>query len=187
MPRKISLNAVLLIVVVVMSGEIIYLIYQNRRLQSMLADVPSMQVLQQGQAVPSLSATDLDGATVAVGYGDGEPSTVLIWFSPSCHLCAENAPFWNAIFDRYDPSASVRFLFMSDSAVDKTRAYVAEHALNVPVVCVIDESLIDAYNGRVMPQTALISPQGGIERVWPGALEETRQAEIMAVLDSLTM
>ena len=185
--RKISLTAVLLIVVVILSGEIVYLIAQNRRLRSMLAQVPSMQVLQQGQTVPSLAAIDLDGANVAVRYGENEPSTVLIWFSPSCHLCAENAAFWNDIFARYDPSAGVRFLVMSDGGPDETKAYVAEHALAFPIVCITDESLIDAYNGRVMPQTALISPQGGIENVWPGALEEMRQVEITAVLDSLTM
>jgi len=185
--RKNSLTLVLLIVVVIMGGEIIYLIIQNRRLQSMVAETPSLQVLQPGETLPPLSATDLDGASVAIQFGERAPSTILIWFSPSCHLCAENAAFWNDIYARYHASADVRFLVMSDAAANETKAYVAEHALRFPVACVTDESLIEAYNGRVMPQTALISPRGGIEKVWPGALEHARQEEITAVLDSLTM
>lgn len=185
--RRNSLTVVLSIIIVIMGFEIVYLIYQNRRLQSMLAEVPSLQVLQQGQTVPPLTAADLDGAGVAIQYGEREPSTILIWFSPSCHLCAENTAFWNDIYDRYKTSAGVRFLVMSDAGTDETRTYAAEQALRFPVVCVTDESLIDAYNGRVMPQTALISPQGEIEKVWPGALEPARQEEITAVLDSLAM
>src|SRR5262245_26439352 len=185
--RRNSLTIALCALILVMGAEILFLVRQNRRLQSMLAHMPPMQVLQQGQSLPPLSATDIDGAGVAMRYGEREPSTVLIWFSPSCHLCAENAPFWNGLYDRFRASQNVRFLVMSDSGVDETRAYMAESHLKLPVVCVTDESLLDAYNGRVMPQTALISPRGAIEKVWPGALEETRQIEITAVLDSLTI
>lgn len=184
---KNSLTVILLVLIVIMGVEIVYLIHQNRRLQSMVAGMPALQVLQRGQTVPPLTATDLDGAAVEVRYGVREPSTILIWFSPSCHICAENAAFWNDVYDRYHSSKGVRFLAMSDTDADETGTYVDEHALKFPVVCVTDERLVDAYNGHVMPQTALISPEGGIERVWPGALEASRQDEITAVLDSLSM
>jgi len=185
--RRSLLTPVLLVIILVMGGEIVYLISQNRRLQTMLADVPSLQVLQQGQTVPSLTATDLDGDNVSVRYGPNEPSTLLIWFSPTCHICAENAEFWNDIYRRYHGSPEVRFLGMSDAGADDTRAYVADRQLAFPVICVTDASLVDVYNGHVMPQTALISPRGAIEKVWPGALEPGRRDEIGAVLDSLTM
>jgi peroxiredoxin len=183
--RKNGLTVVLLIVIVIMGCEIVYLVYQNRRLQAALTDASSLQVLEQGQVVPALTAAFLDGTPARVLYGDNEPSTVLIWFSPSCHVCAENAVFWNDLYNRYRTSDRVRFLAMSDSDSTETGPYVAKHALAFPVVCVTDDRLIDAYNGRVMPQTALISPQGGIEQVWPGALEKTRQDEITAALDLL--
>lgn len=185
--RRNSLTLVLCAVVLVMGAEILFLVRQNRRLQTMLAKMPSMQVLQQGQSLPPLTATDIDGAGVAMRYGEREPSTLLIWFSPSCHLCAENAPFWNDIYDRFHAATGVRFLVMSDSGVDETRAYMTANGLELPAVCVTDEALLDAYNGRVLPQTALISPRGAIEKVWPGALEETRQNEITAALDSLSI
>jgi peroxiredoxin len=184
---KNSLTIVLLVLIVIMGVEIVYLIHQNRRLQSMVEGMPALQVLQRGQTVPPLTATDLDGASVVVRYGGREPSTILIWFSPSCHICAENASFWNDIYDRYHSTKAIRFLAMSDTDAGETRMYVDEHALEFPVVCVTDERLVSAYNGHVMPQTALISPEGGIEKVWPGALEASRQDEIIAVLDSLSM
>ena len=183
---KNSLTVVLLIVIVIMGCEIGYLIYQNRRLQAMVSEVSSLQVLQQGQIMPPMTATNLDGTATDVQYGENEPSTILIWFSPSCHVCTENSAFWNDIYGRYKSSDRVRFLALSDADATETKAYVTEHALAFPVICVTDDRLIDAYNGRVMPQTALITPQGAIESVWPGALEQLRQSEVTAVLDSLT-
>jgi peroxiredoxin len=181
-----ALTVILMILVVIMGAEIVYLITQNRYLQSLLAEAPQLQVLQKGQAVPPVTATDLDGDDASLRYGAGAPSTVLIWFSPSCHLCAENTLFWNDLYDRYKASPQLRFLAMSDSDAEETRNYVADHALQVPVLSVTDDRLIDAYNGHVMPQTALISPRGDVKRIWPGALEEFRQDEITAALDSLT-
>lgn len=180
-----SLTVMLLVLIVVMGGEILYLIHQNRRLQAMVAGVQSAHTLREGQTVPPLSATTLDGDAVDLRYGSSEPSTILIWFSPSCHVCAQNTDFWNRIYDRYRGAGGVRLLAMSDSDVGETKAYTATHGLRFPVVCVTDERLINAYNGRVMPQTALISPQGDIERVWPGALEEPRQEEVTGVVDAL--
>jgi peroxiredoxin len=184
--RKNTLTVLLLVIIVIMGCEIGYLIYQNRELQSMLAQAASVQILQQGQSVPPLTAEALDGTAVSVRYAEREPSTVLIWFSPSCHVCGENSAFWNELYRRYGSSPGVRFLALSDTEANETRTYVSEHSLAFPIVCVTDDRLIDAYNGRVMPQTAIISPRGGIVQVWPGALETARQNEIITLLDSLT-
>lgn len=182
---KNSLTVILLIIVVIMGCEIVYLIYQNRELRVLLQEASSIQVLRQGQAVPPVTAADLDGGPVVVRYGEQAPSTVLIWLSPSCHVCEENIAFWNDIYARYQ-SERVRFLALCDAPPDEARTYATDHSLALPLVCVADERLIDAYNGRVMPQTAIISPQGTIDQVWPGALEKTRQDEITASLDSLS-
>jgi len=168
-----------------MGLEIIYLVYQNRRLQALVAEGSALQILQQGQIVPPLTAKDLDGAAVDMQYGERSASTLLIWFSPSCHVCQENTPFWNDIYTRYRTN-KIRFLALCDADGDEAKAYVAQNALTFPVISMTDDRLIDAYNGRVMPQTALISPRGGIEKVWPGALEKSRQDEITAALDSLS-
>jgi peroxiredoxin len=183
--RKNSLTVLLLIIIVIMGIEIIYLIYQNRELRAMLDETASFQILEQGQPVPAVMATDLDGAAVEVRYGEGEPTTLLIWLSPSCHVCEENSAFWNDIYSGYQ-SKDIRFLALCDAPTEEAKTYAAAHSLIFPVVSITDDRLIDAYNGRVMPQTAIISPQGTIERVWPGALEKSRQDEITATLDTLT-
>jgi len=184
--RKDWLSILLLVLVVVMGAEIVYLVGQNRRLEFALDSIPSHQVLQQGQAFPPLAATDLDGADVAVHYGAGEPSTVLIWLSPTCHICGDNVAFWNDLYARFQGSSRLRFLVLSDTGPADTRTYVDEHGLALPVACVTDDAMIDAYNGRVVPQTAFILPDGTIARVWPGALEEARQNEISTLLRSFT-
>jgi peroxiredoxin len=178
-------NVLVFAVIVVMGGEIVYLVRQNQHLRSMLAEESPLQVLRQGHTLPPMSSADLDGNPMTVRYGQGEPSTVLIWFSPTCHLCANNVPFWNQLYGRYQASPSIRFLALSDTEPVETRAYVTEHDLMFPVVCVTDASVLQAYNGQVVPQTAILSSSGAIDRVWPGPLEAARQGEITAALDSL--
>ncbi len=182
--RKNLFTVLLLVIIVVMGFEIVYLVYQNRRLQALLAETSSLQVLQEGQKVPPLAATDLTGNPISLRYGEQEPSTLLIWFSPSCHVCKENSAFWNDIYAKFN-MPGLRIVAMCDAGVEEAKAYAAEQAYVFPVVSVTDDRLIEAYNGRVMPQTALISPQGGIRKVWPGALEKSRQDEIIAALNAL--
>jgi peroxiredoxin len=184
-PRRSFFSLLLLVLVVVMGLEIFYLARRNRRLESSLYEATSLRVLERGRALPGLTLADVTGAPVRVAYGEGAPATLLIWFSPSCHLCAENAAFWNDLYTRHRASPSVRFLALSDAALGETRAYAAEQGLRFPVCSVTDASLIDAYDGHVMPQTALLSPRGEVKRVWPGALDASRQAEIAAAFDSL--
>jgi peroxiredoxin len=183
--RRNLFNIILLIVIVIMGLEIVYLVYQNKKLQAMVAAGSSLQILQQGQQVPPLAAHDLDGAAVNISYDNDQVSTLLIWFSPSCHVCSENATFWNQLYGRYK-SAKVRFLALCDAEAAEAKSYVTQNGLIFPAVSITEDRLIEAYNGRVMPQTALISPLGEIVKVWPGALEKSRQDEITAVLDSLT-
>jgi len=177
-------TVLLLVIIVVMGLEIVYLMYQNRRLQAVVAESSSLQILQEGQKVPPLTAPDLNGNQVNLRFGQNEPSTLLIWFSPSCHVCKENAAFWNDLFARFN-KPGLRIVAMCDADVEVAKRYVAENALAFPVVSVTDDRLIDAYNGRVMPQTALLSPLGGIVKVWPGALERSRQDEVVTALNSL--
>ena len=182
--RRSSTTIVLLIIILLMGVEIIYLVRQNRQLRTVAAEQSTLQIMQQGQSVPPLRALDLDGRAVELDF-DGKTSTILVWFSPSCHVCKENVSFWNDIFNRFQ-NDRVRFLALSDAEQTETKAYAAENNLTLPVIIMTDSDLIEAYNGHIMPQTALISCQGRIEKVWPGALEKSRQDEIIAALDSLS-
>jgi peroxiredoxin len=184
--RRHSLNLGLLLLIVIMAAEMGVLVRQNRRLQAMLTQASPDLPLRPGQILPPVTASGLDGGEVTLRYEEGGPSTVLIWFSPSCHVCAENAAFWNEAYDRYKASPRLRFLALSDSNPGETRTYVSDQGLELPVASVADGSVIDAYNGRVLPQTALVSPTGLVLEAWPGALDRGRRIAIVAALDSLS-
>lgn len=182
--RKDLLAIVLTLVVLIMGIEIVVLTIQNRRLRTALAETTQYQPLQTSQQLPSLSGSDLDGNSVDIRYGADVPPTLLIWLSPSCHICRENLSFWKSLYGNHK-SARFRFLVLCSGTVEEARAYVTQNQLNFPVVSMTNDSLVSAYNGYVLPQTALISPSGSITNVWPGALDSNQQEEIVTLLNSL--
>ena len=182
---KKHLNTILMIVIVLMGVEILYLAWQNQQLTAMIRDPKQVfKTLDSGDRVPSLVAEDLDGNEVNLRYGDGEPHTLLFWFSPSCESCEANLDFWNVLYSD-NQKGTVRFLGFCACSPDEAYGIVEEEALGFPVVCALDPFIVDSYKGNVLPQTVLIAPDGTIRKVWPGSLLEGQREEIVSALESL--
>ncbi len=179
------LTIVLGIVIVAMGIEIVYLVQQNRTLTAMLENPgETFQTLARSDMVPPLSATDLNGQPIELTYAGDAPHTVLLWFSPTCNSCEENLGFWKELYTTFS-SSRVRFLGLCDVTVDEARAFAQQHQLTFPIVCINDDRLLEAYKGRVLPQTVLISPTGSIVDAWPGVLSEHYERTICDNLQKL--
>jgi hypothetical protein len=184
-PRKSALTIILLVIVVVMGAEILFLMYQNRQLRARLNDPASFyRTLQSNQRVPELTSRDINGNPVEIHYSDESPYTLLIWFSPSCHVCEENLDFWKQLLGPALPH-KVRYLALCAATVEEARAYASAHGISYTVVAVTDDRLVSAYNGYVLPQTALISPNGLIVESWAGALGSAQQDNIRSTLNKI--
>lgn len=182
--RKDILAIILTLIIFIMGIEIVILAIQNRRLRAVLAETTQYQPLQANQQLPALAGSDLNGNPVDIRYGPDAPATLLIWLSPSCHICQENVPFWKRLHAERQ-SSKFRYLVLCAGTIDEARAYAAQHQLTFPVVSMTDDRLVSAYNGYVLPQTALISPTGSIVNVWPGALDANQQNDVITFLDKL--
>ena len=178
-------TVVLLVIIMLMGLEIMYLAYQNRKLHAIIEDPKQVfKTLSADDTVPSIAAYDLEGRDVSLYYGAGEPPSVVFWFAPSCPSCEDNIGFWKEIYAKYRAD-SVRFLGLCPGLPSEANAFVAEHEIEFPVMCVTDPYIMDAYQGNVLPQTVLISPEGTILAVWPGALDNGGRAEVLARLEQL--
>jgi peroxiredoxin len=185
-PKQNTWISVLTILLVIMGVEIVYLVYQNRRLQRTVASLAQpFNTLKQEQRVPAIVGEDVTGKSVDITYSSDAPYTMLFWFSPSCDVCQENAAFWNETYVRFPPG-KLRYVGLCAASEDEARQYATLHGMAFRVISIMDDRLVQAYNGHVLPQTAIVSPDGRILKAWPGALDRSRQDEITKTLQDLT-
>jgi len=174
---------VLLVVIVLMAVEILYLIRENHRLQGIVAESSVLyNTLQARQRVPSVEGEDVQGARAELRYSSTAPHTLLMLFSPDCGPCQENAAFWQSL-TAVPAGDSLRYFGLCVGGPSACAGYAAEHGLTFPVMAVTDERLAAAYNGHVLPQTAIVSPEGIVLRTWPGALGQEQQQEVTGELE----
>jgi len=182
--KKNQLTVILLIIIALMGTEIIYLVYQNRKLQSMVGDPTSyFKTLKPDQSVPSIRARDIEGKDISFRYSPAEPYTLLLWFSAACEACRTNFEFWNELYDgRID--SRIRFAGFCSGTPDESRQIASEQNIRFPVLSISDPSMVEAFGGNILPQTILISPEGKVLNSWPGALEKKGKDEIISELQA---
>ena len=175
---------VLIAVIIVMGIEIIYLIFQNRALKSIIADPTKyFQTMSKDETVPSFTAKDINGNEMSVSYSETEPFTMLLWFGPACSSCENNIAFWKRIYSEFH-SENLRFLGMHIGNPSSGREYAAGYGLEFPIICATQRYIVDLYKGHILPQTMLITPEGIIEGIWPGILSEDSKVEIIEALSA---
>ncbi|NIO29256.1 MAG: redoxin domain-containing protein [Candidatus Latescibacteria bacterium] len=168
-----------------MGFEIIYLMVQNHRLKGIIQDPKKyFKTLTTDQNVPSFAAQDINGNDVSLRYSPTESHTMIFWFAPTCPSCEDNIAFWKLIYTEYS-SENLKFLGMYVGNPGEAREFVSENSVEFPVVCATNRYIVDSYKGHVLPQTMLITPEGTIHGVWPGILDEKKQNEIIAALETL--
>ncbi|MFZ5980620.1 MAG: peroxiredoxin family protein [Candidatus Zixiibacteriota bacterium] len=183
---KKHLNTILLIIVVLLSAEIFYLVFQNRKLRAMIDNLPQFTTLNEGDRVPGLKAVDINGQPVDLKYGTNQPHTMMFWFSPTCSYCADNMMFWNQLYNEY-VSDAIRIIGVCACDPDEADLLVEEHHLEFPIVCINEPYLINVYHGNVLPQTLLIAPEGNISGIWPGTLANEQIDEIFSALAEINI
>nr|MBN2277447.1 redoxin domain-containing protein [candidate division Zixibacteria bacterium] len=176
---------ILILIIIIMGIEIVYLVIQNNKLRGIIEDPKKyFKTLSPDDMVPPFSAQDIFAGNISLNYTPGAPFSMLFWFSPTCTACEDNIGFWSEIFA--DTSfQEIRFLGMCAGTPEEAREFASENGLKFPIVGAQDPYLMETYKGNILPQTVLISPDGKIIRVWPGAVTERQRHEIIQVLSQL--
>src|SRR5688572_9683647 len=105
-PRQISWLPVALIVVLSIFN--LLLLKQNLSLRSQLASAggidASANALKPGEIMEPLTGTDLNGQPYQVQYVKDGRKQLLMFFSPSCQFCVQQAPIWRDVLNQLDSS-----------------------------------------------------------------------------------
>ena len=133
--------------------------------------------LKPGEHVPEFSAISPSGSTVDVRFAT-QP-TILYVFSPTCGWCARNLANAKALARQ----AGGRFQFFA-VALDDTdlQHYLAENAIDWPVLTRLPDQVRTAYRFGATPETVVIDKGGVVSHVWLGAFKPRLVDEIGLVL-----
>lgn len=148
-------------------------------------------VLKPGDVVQAVTATDLEGRPYRLEYKKDGRHRLLLFFSPKCPYCEQQAPLWSDLLDKVD---SNRFLVVGVVSDKEDRRLVYAHAEGagyfktktpLPITFFDNESL-GSYKLTATPTTLLIDEEGKVEHAWVGKWDETRTTEVAALLKPKT-
>ena len=167
------------------------LIRQNLGLRKQLSSPGAINAsansLKPGDVVTPITGTDLNGQPSQVQYGKNNKRQLLLFFSPSCLYCLKQGPIWRDLLNGIDSS---RFNVVGIVGDKEDKKEVTNHAeglgyfntkFALPVVAVSNETLA-RYKLTATPTTLLIDNTGRVEHVWVGKWDESKTAEVTAVL-----
>lgn len=155
----------------------IALIHQNSQLKAQLSLPPPVMEATAGTQVPDLKGVDLEGKPVEVLYGKDSRKVLVMVFSPTCPFCDQNWPKWQNVISSLDRS-TVRPVLV-DVTSTTTEGFVSQHQLtSLPVILKADPRATMDYRMHLTPQTILVGPNGKVEKVWTGVLNDSSMADL---------
>lgn len=128
--------------------------------------------LEAGAVAPVLEVATLDGQARTIDFSGR--TTVLYYFSPECGWCEKNWLNVKALI----AGTHDRVRFIGLSTTPRISEYMAERRLGFEVYTGLSLETVRAYGFGGTPQTVVISPEGIVEHVWPGAYGDRLQKEI---------
>lgn len=168
------------------------LVKQNfamRRLLTARADAvnPAAKSLKEGEVVTAIAGSDLNGRPSELNYGKDARKHLVLYFSPGCAYCVQQAPLWRNVLNKVDTSR-VEVLGLVSDKLDKKTVFTHAEELGyfktrtpLPVLFVTNESLV-RYKLVATPTTLLLSSTGNVEHVWVGKWDEIKTNEVAAAL-----
>lgn len=181
---KISKTTVFTVGIVIVALFVlnILLIIQNRNLRNNSSTTSREIVLQEGKIVKPISGVDIEGKKQSFEWGTDERKTLMMIFSPRCGYCHENMPMWNEIIDKADKSS---FRIVAASSVpDGTKEFAEEYQMkNIPIIAETNPGIKVDYVMYLTPQTVLLKPNGEVEKVWIGPIQDGIKTEIESYLN----
>jgi len=163
----------------------VILVIQNRDLKQRLEEFAAQRtpnILKVGDEVPSAVITMLDGQRKELSYSDSNKKYLLFLFNTTCGSCERNLPTWESIAASKQ-NGTYDILALSIFDEEKTRAFVSEKKMNLPVG-LADTSFVKSYKIIGVPHTVVIDGNGTVQKIWSGTLKPENIQEIMNLLSA---
>jgi peroxiredoxin len=178
------LTIVLAIVCAAMAVEIVLLVQKTRRLEARVAQLsatPKPPSIKPGDAFEPFDLQTESGEQVTVGFGEGQPKSLLLVFSMACHACERIFPTWRQLLPDVPPGVRVLPIRLDADAPDGA----ANPQLQAPIYALRNQQEMRDQLSAV-PSTILLDPFGTVDQVWTGQLSERHQTSLREAIAFLS-
>jgi peroxiredoxin len=159
----------------------------RRRLSEAGRKAETPDALRAGETVGPIAGTDLSGQPFEVTYQKEGRRHLLLYFSPGCSYCVQQASQWREVLDRVE-GRSVSVVGVVRSGEDRQAVLAhAERAgylkTKTPLpIAFFDDTSLARYKLTATPTTLLIGDDGKVEHAWVGKWDEEKASEVAAAL-----
>ncbi|MEK4484525.1 thiol-disulfide oxidoreductase ResA [Psychrobacillus sp. FSL H8-0484] len=153
-----------LIILAIMVGAIVFTIYSN-------VTKERTAVLQVGDDAPDFALVDMNGEKHQLSEYKGQGVFLNFW-GTWCKPCEREFPLMDKQYQEYkDQGLQILAVNVgeSDFAVQK---FIDRKGLTFPVLIDDNKSVMETYNINPLPTTLLINPEGKIEKIITGEMNE---------------
>ena len=123
-----------------------------------------------GNPAPDFSLELMDGTKTSLAQYRGHPVLLNFW-ATWCTPCKEEMPMFEQYAERYSPDLVVLGVNYGETR-DMAQAFIAENAIDFPILLDPGSSTGPAYMIRAFPTTFFIDPDGVLRSMHIGQLSE---------------
>jgi len=153
-------------------------------------------VLQEGETLPDVTLTGVDGAPIKLEDFRGKPLVVYFYPKADTPGCTAEAIDFTGLVDQFG-ALGVPVIAVSKDPVKKLARFAEKHGLAVTLAADEDGSVCEAFGTWVQKKlygreymgieraTFLADAQGRIMRVWPKVKVKGHAAEVLEAVKAL--
>jgi cytochrome c biogenesis protein CcmG, thiol:disulfide interchange protein DsbE len=127
--------------------------------------------IAQGQAVPNVEGTTLDGSTIDLASLRGHPVVINFW-GPSCVPCRTEFPLLAAKAQEHAAAGLVIIGVLTDDPVEPARAFAAQYGSTWQTVIDPGGAIKSAYHVVARPQSYFVDANGILQSIQIGQVED---------------
>ena len=170
------------------AGLVVVLAAQNREFREQVRHLRrERRILHEGVVVPAFRTTTLAGDSVLIGDPPEGGRQLLMILNAACPYCRETLPYWKNVVRRIRAdTVAIQAYAVSLDPDSVTRAYLTEHAFDVPAIRFPDERTAAVYRAIGVPITVVIGAGGQVLYGRGGAITRTETVDsLLAVLGAV--
>jgi peroxiredoxin len=151
----------------------------SARLSNTMRQIALDRPMSEGDKIVQLTGVDIRGRWQSIRtLNDVGRRSLLVAVAANCEFCESSVP----VFKRIAPqavAAGMQMIWVSRDSPAETA--LNEHLTALPGTLVTDPTHFTWIHVKLsyVPQTAILSPDGAVARVWVGALDTKQEKEIV--------
>ncbi|AJD92980.1 peroxiredoxin [Jeotgalibacillus malaysiensis] len=146
------------------------------------APVESSGAVKEGNPVPAVEVTTLDGEVVNLRDYQGK-KVILNFWATWCPPCIAEMPHMQEYYENEAGDQNVEILAVNltskDNGMDKIESFVDDYGLSFPVLLDETGAIGDEFQAFTIPTTYLIDEEGVIQRKLMGPMDRDMMVDMM--------